>query len=192
MWLKSFQTGRGSAPKLELAPVLRCLCLCCAAVIGIGKTCHYSGLQFPHGSRWEEECNTCQCVNGKVECTKVSVWMSKHVKNKSFFLFLFLELNWCDHDTFFSSGGVWPAAVPVARDAWERASLLFRRSWMPGAQLPDVPLPPLSPVGVLFKPWLHPNHPNKMWAQLSLSGQELCSHHPNIQQGQITHSKYSP
>uniref|UniRef100_A0A672MFL2 Delta-like protein n=1 Tax=Sinocyclocheilus grahami TaxID=75366 RepID=A0A672MFL2_SINGR len=26
---------------------------------------------FPHGSRWEEECNTCQCVNGKVECTKV-------------------------------------------------------------------------------------------------------------------------
>uniref|UniRef100_A0A6Q2Y443 Delta-like protein n=1 Tax=Esox lucius TaxID=8010 RepID=A0A6Q2Y443_ESOLU len=37
----------------------------------IGKTCHYAGLQFPHGSRWEEECNNCLCVNGKVECTKV-------------------------------------------------------------------------------------------------------------------------
>uniref|UniRef100_A0A671MCE7 Delta-like protein n=1 Tax=Sinocyclocheilus anshuiensis TaxID=1608454 RepID=A0A671MCE7_9TELE len=35
------------------------------------STCHYAGLQFPHGSRWEEECNTCQCVSGKVECTKV-------------------------------------------------------------------------------------------------------------------------
>uniref|UniRef100_A0A4W6FR58 Delta-like protein n=1 Tax=Lates calcarifer TaxID=8187 RepID=A0A4W6FR58_LATCA len=37
----------------------------------IGKTCHYAGLQFPHGSRWEEECNNCHCINGKVDCTKV-------------------------------------------------------------------------------------------------------------------------
>uniref|UniRef100_A0A674CXL6 Delta-like protein n=1 Tax=Salmo trutta TaxID=8032 RepID=A0A674CXL6_SALTR len=37
----------------------------------IGKACRYSGLQFPHGSRWEEECNTCQCVNGSVRCSKV-------------------------------------------------------------------------------------------------------------------------
>ncbi|XP_053469828.1 protein jagged-2b isoform X1 [Ictalurus furcatus] len=43
----------------------------CQEFIGIGKTCHYTGLQFPHGSRWEEDCNTCQCINGKVECTKV-------------------------------------------------------------------------------------------------------------------------
>uniref|UniRef100_A0A6Q2XEI4 Delta-like protein n=1 Tax=Esox lucius TaxID=8010 RepID=A0A6Q2XEI4_ESOLU len=43
----------------------------CQEFIGIGKTCHYAGLQFPHGSRWEEECNNCLCVNGKVECTKV-------------------------------------------------------------------------------------------------------------------------
>uniref|UniRef100_A0A3B4TTG5 Delta-like protein n=1 Tax=Seriola dumerili TaxID=41447 RepID=A0A3B4TTG5_SERDU len=34
-------------------------------------TCHYGGLQFPHGSRWEEECNNCHCINGKVDCTKV-------------------------------------------------------------------------------------------------------------------------
>uniref|UniRef100_A0A667ZZM7 Delta-like protein n=1 Tax=Myripristis murdjan TaxID=586833 RepID=A0A667ZZM7_9TELE len=37
----------------------------------IGKACHYAGLQFPHGSRWEEECNSCQCVDSKVDCTKV-------------------------------------------------------------------------------------------------------------------------
>lgn len=47
--------------------------LLCDPVIGIGKTCHYTGLQFPHGSRWEEDCNTCQCINGKVECTKVNI-----------------------------------------------------------------------------------------------------------------------
>uniref|UniRef100_A0A7N9AUA4 Delta-like protein n=1 Tax=Mastacembelus armatus TaxID=205130 RepID=A0A7N9AUA4_9TELE len=35
------------------------------------STCHYAGLQFPHGSRWEEECNSCHCINGKVDCTKV-------------------------------------------------------------------------------------------------------------------------
>uniref|UniRef100_A0A8C7W469 Delta-like protein n=1 Tax=Oncorhynchus mykiss TaxID=8022 RepID=A0A8C7W469_ONCMY len=55
------------------------LCVCplgragphCQELIGIGKACRYSGLQFPHGSRWEEECNTCQCVNGIVRCSKV-------------------------------------------------------------------------------------------------------------------------
>ncbi|XP_046903899.1 protein jagged-2-like [Hypomesus transpacificus] len=43
----------------------------CQEFIGIGKACRHSGLQFPHGSRWEEECNTCQCVNGNVRCSKV-------------------------------------------------------------------------------------------------------------------------
>uniref|UniRef100_A0A673CQA3 Delta-like protein n=1 Tax=Sphaeramia orbicularis TaxID=375764 RepID=A0A673CQA3_9TELE len=37
----------------------------------VGKTCHYAGLHFPHGSHWEEECNSCHCINGKVDCTKV-------------------------------------------------------------------------------------------------------------------------
>ncbi|XP_069371182.1 protein jagged-2b isoform X1 [Paralichthys olivaceus] len=55
----------------------RCICPLgrtgarCQEFIGIGKTCHYAGLQFPHGSRWEEECNNCHCINGKVDCTKV-------------------------------------------------------------------------------------------------------------------------
>ncbi|XP_072301318.1 protein jagged-2b isoform X2 [Eucyclogobius newberryi] len=55
----------------------RCICPLgrrgsrCQEFIGIGKSCHYAGLQFPHGSRWEEECNSCHCFNGKVACTKV-------------------------------------------------------------------------------------------------------------------------
>uniref|UniRef100_A0A7N6AHJ7 Delta-like protein n=1 Tax=Anabas testudineus TaxID=64144 RepID=A0A7N6AHJ7_ANATE len=43
----------------------------CQEFIGLGKSCRHAGLQFPHGSRWEEECNTCQCVNGYVRCSKV-------------------------------------------------------------------------------------------------------------------------
>ncbi|KAK5903263.1 hypothetical protein CgunFtcFv8_007059 [Champsocephalus gunnari] len=55
----------------------RCICPLgragarCQEFIGIGKTCRYAGLQFPHGSHWEEDCNSCHCINGKVECTKV-------------------------------------------------------------------------------------------------------------------------
>uniref|UniRef100_A0A1A8CXW6 Delta-like protein n=1 Tax=Nothobranchius kadleci TaxID=1051664 RepID=A0A1A8CXW6_NOTKA len=55
----------------------RCICPLgrsgsrCQEFIGIGKPCHYAGLQFPHGSQWEEECNNCHCFNGKVQCTKV-------------------------------------------------------------------------------------------------------------------------
>ncbi|KAI1897769.1 hypothetical protein AGOR_G00086680 [Albula goreensis] len=55
----------------------RCLCPTglagplCQDFVGIGKACRYAGLQFPNGTRWEEECNTCQCVNGNVGCTKV-------------------------------------------------------------------------------------------------------------------------
>ncbi|KAL0969025.1 hypothetical protein UPYG_G00221700 [Umbra pygmaea] len=55
----------------------RCLCPLgragprCQEFIGIGKSCRYSDLQFPHGSRWDEDCNTCQCVNGNVRCSKV-------------------------------------------------------------------------------------------------------------------------
>ncbi|MGH0123878.1 UNVERIFIED_CONTAM: hypothetical protein FKN15_056081, partial [Acipenser sinensis] len=43
----------------------------CRIIIGIGKPCRYAGLQFPHGSRWEQECNTCQCFAGNIACTKV-------------------------------------------------------------------------------------------------------------------------
>ncbi|XP_032382115.1 protein jagged-2 isoform X1 [Etheostoma spectabile] len=43
----------------------------CQEFIGLGKPCRHAGLQFPHGSRWEEECNACQCVNGYVGCSKV-------------------------------------------------------------------------------------------------------------------------
>ncbi|KAK0133822.1 Protein jagged-2 [Merluccius polli] len=55
----------------------RCICplgrtgTLCQEFVGIGKTCHHDGLQFPHGSCWDEECNSCRCADGKVLCTKV-------------------------------------------------------------------------------------------------------------------------
>uniref|UniRef100_A0A8C6M1M7 Delta-like protein n=1 Tax=Nothobranchius furzeri TaxID=105023 RepID=A0A8C6M1M7_NOTFU len=54
----------------------RCVCppghagRLCQEFIGLGKSCHHTGLQYPHGSRWEEDCNTCQCSNGDVRCSK--------------------------------------------------------------------------------------------------------------------------
>uniref|UniRef100_A0A673CV30 Delta-like protein n=1 Tax=Sphaeramia orbicularis TaxID=375764 RepID=A0A673CV30_9TELE len=66
----------------------RCICPLgrrgprCQEFIGVGKTCHYAGLHFPHGSHWEEECNSCHCINGKVDCTKVTWHLETH--NHSF------------------------------------------------------------------------------------------------------------
>ncbi|XP_072350345.1 protein jagged-2b isoform X1 [Scyliorhinus torazame] len=55
----------------------RCICppgragYRCQEVIGFGKSCFMSGQYHPHGIRWEQECNTCQCRNGNINCTKV-------------------------------------------------------------------------------------------------------------------------
>nr|XP_057947307.1 protein jagged-2-like isoform X4 [Doryrhamphus excisus] len=55
----------------------RCLCPPghagprCQEFVGLGKPCHHAGLQFPHGGRWDDDCNTCQCVDGLVHCSKV-------------------------------------------------------------------------------------------------------------------------
>ncbi|CAG03764.1 unnamed protein product, partial [Tetraodon nigroviridis] len=43
----------------------------CQEFVGLGKPCHHAGLQFPHGGRWEEECNACRCTDGSVRCSKV-------------------------------------------------------------------------------------------------------------------------
>uniref|UniRef100_A0A8D0CJ36 Delta-like protein n=1 Tax=Scleropages formosus TaxID=113540 RepID=A0A8D0CJ36_SCLFO len=43
----------------------------CEEFVGLGKACRYLDLQYPHGSQWDEECNTCHCINGDVKCTKV-------------------------------------------------------------------------------------------------------------------------
>ncbi|NXR85456.1 JAG2 protein, partial [Hypocryptadius cinnamomeus] len=32
-------------------------------------------MTFPHGSRWEQECNSCHCLDGRIDCTKV--WCGK-------------------------------------------------------------------------------------------------------------------
>ncbi|KAH0621871.1 hypothetical protein JD844_023572 [Phrynosoma platyrhinos] len=36
-----------------------------------GRPCIASGHIIPDGSKWDDECNACQCVNGKVTCSKV-------------------------------------------------------------------------------------------------------------------------
>ncbi|NXX00411.1 JAG2 protein, partial [Larus smithsonianus] len=32
-------------------------------------------MTFPHGSRWDQECNNCHCLDGRIDCTKV--WCGK-------------------------------------------------------------------------------------------------------------------
>uniref|UniRef100_A0A8C5QMY3 Delta-like protein n=1 Tax=Leptobrachium leishanense TaxID=445787 RepID=A0A8C5QMY3_9ANUR len=54
----------------------RCMCpsgrsgLRCQEVIGFGRSCWLKGMLFSHGSKWDEECNSCQCVDGFANCTK--------------------------------------------------------------------------------------------------------------------------
>ncbi|XP_077179977.1 protein jagged-2 isoform X2 [Paroedura picta] len=43
----------------------------CQEVIGFGKSCWFKGMSFPHGSRWDQECNSCHCLDGHIDCTKV-------------------------------------------------------------------------------------------------------------------------
>ncbi|XP_056616570.1 protein jagged-2 isoform X4 [Triplophysa dalaica] len=55
----------------------RCLCPVeragsrCQELIGVGKACDHSGLQVRHGDRWEDGCNSCQCMDENIMCTKV-------------------------------------------------------------------------------------------------------------------------
>ncbi|XP_026554381.1 protein jagged-2 isoform X1 [Pseudonaja textilis] len=47
----------------------------CQEVIGSGKSCWFKGKSFPHRSRWDQECNSCHCLDGHIDCTKV--WCGK-------------------------------------------------------------------------------------------------------------------
>ncbi|PIO27826.1 hypothetical protein AB205_0083720 [Aquarana catesbeiana] len=42
----------------------------CQEVIVSGRSCWLKGTQYPHGSKWDEECNVCHCLDGLIECTK--------------------------------------------------------------------------------------------------------------------------
>ncbi|XP_043912735.1 protein jagged-1 [Protopterus annectens] len=52
-------------------------CICPAGRSGqrcqevTGRPCITSGRVMSDGARWEEDCNTCQCLNGKVTCSKL-------------------------------------------------------------------------------------------------------------------------
>ncbi|CAJ0956914.1 unnamed protein product [Ranitomeya imitator] len=47
----------------------------CQEVIGFGRSCWLKGVQYPHGSKWDEECNSCHCLDGVIDCTQV--WCGK-------------------------------------------------------------------------------------------------------------------
>ncbi|XP_066468415.1 protein jagged-2 [Tiliqua scincoides] len=61
----------------------------CQEVIGFGKSCWTKGMSFPHGSKWEQDCNNCHCLNGNIDCTKVwcgrkSCLFTPHVDHASY------------------------------------------------------------------------------------------------------------
>ncbi|XP_024897900.1 protein jagged-2 [Pteropus alecto] len=43
----------------------------CQDVIAFGRPCWSQGLPFPHGSSWLEDCNSCRCLDGHRDCSKV-------------------------------------------------------------------------------------------------------------------------
>uniref|UniRef100_A0A8D1NRF2 Delta-like protein n=1 Tax=Sus scrofa TaxID=9823 RepID=A0A8D1NRF2_PIG len=36
-----------------------------------GRSCWSQGVPFPHGSSWVEDCNSCRCLDGRRDCSKV-------------------------------------------------------------------------------------------------------------------------
>lgn len=63
-----------------------------------GRPCLVRGLVAVDGSRWDEDCNTCRCHNGRISCTKVpeTVLLVFPV------LFLGLDSESINHETNFS------------------------------------------------------------------------------------------
>ncbi|XP_040322715.1 protein jagged-2-like, partial [Herpailurus yagouaroundi] len=43
----------------------------CQEVIVFGRSCWSQGVPFPHGGSWVEDCNSCRCVDGRRDCSKV-------------------------------------------------------------------------------------------------------------------------
>uniref|UniRef100_A0A8C6SIA1 Delta-like protein n=1 Tax=Neogobius melanostomus TaxID=47308 RepID=A0A8C6SIA1_9GOBI len=43
----------------------------CQDFVGVGLPCVGAGRQVSHGERWTDECNSCQCSDGRVRCSKV-------------------------------------------------------------------------------------------------------------------------
>uniref|UniRef100_A0A8C6QC67 Delta-like protein n=1 Tax=Nannospalax galili TaxID=1026970 RepID=A0A8C6QC67_NANGA len=43
----------------------------CQEVVGFGRSCWFRGTDFPHGSSWMEDCNSCRCLDGHRDCSKV-------------------------------------------------------------------------------------------------------------------------
>ncbi|KAB1276879.1 Protein jagged-2, partial [Camelus dromedarius] len=43
----------------------------CQEVVVLGRPCWSQGVPFPHGGSWVEDCNSCRCLDGRRDCSKV-------------------------------------------------------------------------------------------------------------------------
>lgn len=62
---------RGHGEDLASRASLQMTPLFLPTVIGFGRPCWSQGMPFAHGSSWVEDCNSCRCVDGRRDCSKV-------------------------------------------------------------------------------------------------------------------------
>ena len=64
-WRGHAQAGGSGGAFSPCAPLLP------PTVVVFGRSCWSQGVPFPHGSSWVEECNSCRCLDGHRDCSKV-------------------------------------------------------------------------------------------------------------------------
>lgn len=64
-WRGHAQAGGSGGACSPCAPLLP------PTVIVFGRSCWSQGMPFPHGSSWVEDCNSCRCLDGHRDCSKV-------------------------------------------------------------------------------------------------------------------------
>lgn len=123
------------------------------SVIGLGKSCHHAGLQFPHGGRWDEECNTCRCADGSVRCSKVGSDVTGRPR---------LRRRVSENPVF--PGEMWASALPPpgsSLSGGRRSAALPRRPRVRPASVPHLLHAAVPPVGGVLHagPPGAPEHP---------------------------------
>lgn len=63
-------SGRGPDPPSRVWILCLSLLLLTTVVI-FTRPCWSRGVSFPHGSSWVEDCNSCRCLDGHRDCSKV-------------------------------------------------------------------------------------------------------------------------
>lgn len=63
--------GAWSRPTLRRLDTLLSHRLLLPTVVILRRPCWSRGVSFPHGSSWTEDCNSCRCLDGHRDCSKV-------------------------------------------------------------------------------------------------------------------------